>query len=209
MVKYGMVIDLKRCTACYACVLACKAEHHTPPGVFWAKVIRTEGGTYPAVVRTPLPILCMHCEEPEGERVCPTGATKKNVNNRVKIDTKECVGCRYCIVACPYGARHFVSKWKDYFTGKDEPSSPYAEYSKKKWMDECDRGVATKCDWCEERVDKGKQPACVAACPAEARIFGDLDDTESEVSQLIKKKRAFQLHPEYGTKPRVYYLSAR
>jgi molybdopterin-containing oxidoreductase family iron-sulfur binding subunit len=205
-----MVIDLKRCTACYACVAACKAEHHTPPGVFWAKVIRTESGRYPVVIRQPLPILCMHCEEPACEEVCPTGATKKQEKDgRVKVTAKECVGCRYCIVACPYGARHFVEKWTDYFTGTTEPSSAYMALSKKRWSEECDRGVATKCDFCEERVGKGKQPACVDACPAEARTFGDLDDPESEVSQLIKKKRGFQLHPEFETKPCVYYLPPR
>jgi len=209
MVRLGMVIDLKRCVGCYACVVACKAEHHTPPDVFWAKVLRSENGMYPNVARQSIPVLCMHCKEPECEKVCPTGATKKREDGVVVIDSELCVGCRYCVVACPYGARHFVDKWKDYFTGKDTPSSEYSEYSRDRWLEDSDRGVATKCDFCEERLEKGQLPACVVACPTEARTFGDLDDPESEVSLLIKKKRGFRLHPELGTEPCVYYLPSR
>ena len=188
MVRWGMVIDLKRCTACHSCSIACKAEHHTPPGVFWAKVVRMESGKYPSVTRQALPLLCMNCKEPECEKVCPTGATKKRPDGIVIVDSKQCVGCRYCAVACPYGARYFVNEWKDYFTGDRKPSSAYAEHQKKKWLEESDRGVVSKCNFCVDRVEKGRKPACVDACPCEARTFGDLDDPESEVSQLIKKR---------------------
>lgn len=209
MVRRGMVIDLKRCVGCFSCVIACKAEHHTPPEIFWAKVMRSESGEYPVVTRQPIPLLCMHCEEPECEKVCPTGATKKREDGIVYIDYDECVGCRYCVVACPYGARTFTGKWTDYFTGKDQPSSKYAEYSRKKWLEECDKGVVTKCNFCSERLEEGKNPACVDACPAEARTFGDLDDSDSEVSGLIRKKRGFRLKQEFGTEPCVYYLPSR
>ncbi len=209
MTRYSMVIDLKRCTGCFACVMACKVEHQTPPKVFWAKVLRSERGKYPVVTRQPIPVLCMHCKEPECEKVCPTGATKKREDGIVIVDNKICVGCRYCVVACPYGARYFVPKWTDYFTGKDQPSSKYAEYAKKKWLAENDRGVVTKCTFCVERVEKGRKPACVEACPAEARTFGDLDDPSSEVSQLIKKRKGFRLQEEQGTDPSVYYLPSR
>lgn len=209
MVRLGMVIDLKRCTGCHTCTVACKAEHHTPPGVFWAKVVRVESGKYPTVIRQAVPLLCMHCKEPECEKVCPTGATKKKADGTVTVDSKLCVGCRYCAVACPYGARCFTPEWKDYFTGDKKPSSKFAEHSKKKWLEESDKGVVSKCNFCETRVEEGKKPACVNACPTEARTFGDLDDPESEVSQLIKKRRGMQLHPEYGTDACVYYLPAR
>ena len=209
MTRYAMVIDLKRCTGCFACVMACKVEHQTPPKVFWAKVLRSERGKYPVVTRQPIPVLCMHCKEPECEKVCPTGATKKRDDGIVIVDNKICVGCRYCVVACPYGARYFVPKWTDYFTGKDQPSSKYAEYARKKWLAENDKGVVTKCTFCVERVEKGRKPACVDACPAEARTFGDLDDTSSEVSQLIKKRKGFRLQEELGTDPSVYYLPSR
>jgi len=204
-----MVIDLKRCTGCFACVMACKVEHQTPPRVFWAKVLRSERGKYPVVTRQPIPVLCMHCKEPECEKVCPTGATKKREDGIVIVDNKICVGCRYCVVACPYGARYFVPKWTDYFTGKDQPSSKYAEYARKKWLAENDKGVVTKCTFCVERVEKGRKPACVDACPAEARTFGDLDDPNSEVSQLIKRRKGFRLQEEQGTEPAVYYLPSR
>jgi Fe-S-cluster-containing dehydrogenase component len=209
MTRYGMVIDLKRCTGCFACVMACKVEHQTPPKVFWAKVLRSERGKYPVVTRQPIPVLCMHCKEPECEKVCPTGATKKRDDGIVIVDNKICVGCRYCVVACPYGARYFVPKWTDYFTGKDQPSSKYAEYARKKWLAENDKGVVTKCTFCVERVEKGRKPACVEACPAEARTFGDLDDSTSEISQLIKKRKGFRLQEEQGTDPSVYYLPSR
>jgi len=209
MTRYSMVIDLKRCTGCFACVMACKVEHQTPPKVFWAKVLRSERGKYPVVTRQPIPVLCMHCKEPECEKVCPTGATKKREDGIVIVDNKICVGCRYCVVACPYGARYFVPKWTDYFTGKDSPSSRYAEYARKKWLKENDKGVVTKCTFCVERVEKGRKPACVDACPAEARTFGDLDDPMSEVSLLIKRRKGFKLQEEQGTDPSVYYLPSR
>ena len=207
--RWGMVIDLKRCASCHTCTAACKAEHHTPPGVFWAKVVRVESGKYPTVTRQGLPLLCMNCREPECEKVCPTGATERRADGIVVVDSDKCVGCRYCSVACPYGARYFSHEWKDYFTGNSVPSSAYAEHSRRMWLEESDRGVVSKCNICADRVEENTNPACVDACPCEARIFGDLEDPESEVSQLIKKRRGRQLHPEYDTDASVYYLPAR
>jgi len=150
----------------------------------------------------------MQCEDPECMKVCPTQATQQRSDGIVTVDKDLCVGCKYCAIACPYGARNFVEKWTSYF-GDDQPLSPLEEYGKKKWIERFGEGTSTKCDFCVERVEKGLQPACIPGCPAHARYFGDLDDPESEVSRLIKTERGFQLAPEFGTNPRVYYLPPR
>lgn len=218
MTRYVFVIDLKRCYGCYSCQAACKAANYTPPGVFWSRVLSGEAGTYPTVKRQKLPLLCMHCKEPECEKVCPTKATKIEENGIVTIDKNLCVGCKYCIVACPYGARYFVPEWRSYFPVVKEllslypdadKLSPYEEYARQRWIERLGIGTTTKCDFCKERVQQGLQPACVQACPGKARYFGDLDDPESEVSLLIKTERGFQLNPEFGTDPSVYYLPVR
>jgi len=208
MPKYGFVIDLKRCYGCYACQMNCKAERLTPPGVAWSRVLKGERGKYPAVIRQALPILCMQCEEPECMKVCPTKATKQREDGVVIVDEEQCVGCKYCAIACPYGARNFVEKWTSYFPA-DQALSPLEEHAKKHWVEKFGEGSATKCDFCIERVDKGLLPACVEGCPANARFFGDLEDPESDVSRLVKTERGFQVAPEFGTNPRVYYLPPR
>jgi molybdopterin-containing oxidoreductase family iron-sulfur binding subunit len=203
-----MVIDLKRCYGCYACVMACKVANHTPPGVFWSRILKGESGTFPNTVRQALPVLCMHCEEPSCMEVCPTGATQKTDDGIVIVEQDKCMGCKYCIMACPYGARYSVEKWESYFP-EGLPLSPYEEFAKAAWEEKSGCGVATKCDFCRERITDGREPACVEACPADARIFGDLDDPSSEISVLIKKNRGEVLHPELGNKPKVYYLAPR
>jgi Fe-S-cluster-containing dehydrogenase component len=208
MPTYGFVIDLKRCYGCYSCQVTCKAEHLTPPGVSWARVLKGERGKYPAVIRQSLPIMCMQCADPECMKVCPTGATEKRADGIVTVDKEACVGCKYCAVACPYGARNFTDEWTSYFA-EDQPLSPLEEYARKQWLEKYGEGTSTKCDFCIDRVEKGLKPACAVACPASARIFGDLDDPNSEVSLLIKSQRGFQLAPEFGTNPRVYYLPPR
>ena len=208
MPKYGFVIDLKRCYGCYACQMNCKAERLTPPGVNWARVLKGERGKYPAAVRQSLPILCMQCDDPECAKVCPTKATQQRDDGIVTVDEEKCVGCKYCAVACPYGARNFVEKWTSYFPD-DQPLSPLEERSKKNWIEKFGEGSATKCDFCIDRVEKGLDPACIKGCPAHARYFGDLDDPDSEISRLITTERGFALAPEFGTNPRVYYLPPR
>ena len=205
MPSYGMVIDLKRC---YACVMACKTANHTPPGVLWARLLQGEVGSYPNVVRQTLPVLCMQCEEPSCMEVCPTGATQKLDNGIVIVEKEKCMGCKYCVMACPYGARYSVEEWESYFP-EGLPLSPYEEFTKAAFEEKSGVGVATKCDFCLDRISEGKMPSCVDACPANARIFGDLDDPNSEVSILIKKERGQVLNPELGNKPKVYYLAPR
>jgi len=209
MPRYGMVIDLKRCYGCYACVMACKVKNYTPPGVFWSRILKGERGTFPNTVRQALPVLCMHCENPSCLEVCPTGATQKLDNGIVIVDKDKCMGCGACIMACPYGARYSVEKWESYFPEGLE-LSPYEEFAKKAWETKRGVGVATKCDFCRDRLEEeGAEPACVEACPAKARTFGDLDDPESEVSILIRRHRGTVLNPELGNEPKVYYLEPR
>lgn len=210
MKKYGMVIDLKRCFGCYSCTVACKAENKTPQGIQFANCIQGEIGVYPSTLRQMLPTLCMQCEDPECLKVCPTGATQQNEYGIVTVDKDKCMGCKYCMQACPYGQRHTVDEWKTYFPDSEEKElDVYQEYTKAIWEKKYGYGIAAKCDFCFDRVQEGKLPACVEACPAKARYFGDLNDPESEVSILIRRERGFQLNPEFGTNPNVYYLQAR
>ena len=203
-----MVIDLKRCFGCYSCQMACKAEHLTPPDVFWSRCLKGEGGVYPTVTRQALPVLCMQCKDAECLKVCPTEATRQRADGVVVVDKEKCVGGKYCMVACPYGARAFNGEWKSYFPG-EQPLTKFEEYAREVWNEKQGAGTVSKCTFCSDRVERGLQPACVQVCPAKARFFGDLDDGASEVAMLIRTERGFQLNPEFGTNPSVYYLQSR
>ena len=201
--RQGMVIDLKRCIGCYGCQVACKAEHGTPPGVFWARVLKQESGEYPTVSLVSLPVLCNHCSDPPCVEVCPTGASFVwEDTGAVDIDPSKCVGCRSCMMACPYSNRYFVPERLNYY-GDKGPT-----VFEQNWNERSEVGIVTKCNFCRDRVLAGKEPACVANCPTVARHFGDLDDPTSNVSRLIKERGGYTLHPEKGTKPNVYYLPA-
>jgi len=200
MARYGMVIDRKQCLGCSACTLACKVEHGTPRGVFWHRVLQSEIGEYPSANRRYLAMPCMHCQNAPCVDVCPTGASYKRPDGIVVVDYDKCMGCKYCETACPYGARTFVKEVKGYYP--EFGLTPYEQVMFQKHQ----AGVVEKCNLCLERVDKGEEPACVQTCPAYARHFGDLDDPNSEVSRLIAERHGYQLMPELGTNPSVYYL---
>lgn len=198
--RYGMVIDLKRCIGCYACVIACKEEHGTPPGIFYTRVYDEESGTFPRVSKRFIPVLCNHCQTAPCEQVCPTGATYRTPEGAVLVDSQQCIGCRYCFVACPYHNRFFLRNGvlKGYY---GQPT-PYEAAKYRHFVE----GTVVKCTFCIHRVRNGRQPACVETCLAGARVFGDLDDPESEVSRLIRERNGYQPQAELGTDPSVYYL---
>ncbi len=210
MSRWGMVIDLFRCIGCHACTYACKAENRTGKGVFWALVYDYERGKYPNVMRSFLPILCMHCENAPCEQVCPSGATYRRVDGIIAIDSNKCINCKACMVACPYNVR-FENPEETYLTAEG--------YQKQERSILRQPGIVEKCNFCKDRIEWGiahgltpgvewdANPACVNACPVNARIFGDLNDPNSEISRIISNQKGEVLYEEFGTSPSVFYIS--
>jgi len=207
--NWGMVIDLQKCVGCDSCTVACKAENRTPPGVSYNVVMEEEHGEFPDVTRTNLPRPCMQCESPPCVQVCPVSATYKMENGVVNIDYDRCIGCRYCMIACPYGARYFDfgDNYDDEVMGSGEVTSPeYGVDRGPREGGESPVGNVRKCSFCTHRLERGEEPACVETCIGDARNMGDLNDPDSEVAELASSERAFQLKEEEGTDPNVYYL---
>ena len=180
MPNYGFAIDLPKCIGCHACTIACKAEHDIPVGVnrCWVKTV--EKGTFPDTQRLFLPVLCNQCEEAPCMKICPTSALYKRRDGIVDLNGEACIGCRACMVACPYD-QLFI-----------DPNTRTAE----------------KCNFCANRVENQLQPACVSVCPTQCRIFGDLDDPTSEGARIVQREAFIVRKPEKGTGPRVFYLGA-
>ena len=203
--RYGMVIDLSKCSGCMSCDVACKRENFTPPGVHWSKVHIYETGFYPHSKLRALPTHCMHCEEPACEKACPTGATMRRPDGIVFIDNDRCVGCGYCAVACPYEARVLNrDKPRAYHAPHDFTPFEKIGYFRRLGAVEHGKGVIEKCTFCLHRLEQGGQPACVETCPAGARVFGDLDDPDSDVAKMAREAKARL--KEQGTKSKVLYL---
>ena len=176
---YVMVIDLRQCVGCQACSAACKVENQVPQQQYRTFVSEYELGEFPLVRKGYLPQLCNHCAEPSCVSVCPTGATFKREDGVVVVDSEVCWGCGYCISACPYDKRYFNKETK----------------------------VADKCTFCAHRVDKGLLPACVETCVGGARVFGNLNDKNSDVAKLLSTYPTDVLKPEQGNKPQVFYIA--
>jgi len=209
--KWSMVIDLEKCVGCSACTIACKAENGLPPGVVYRPVIEEEIGEYPNVSRRWLPRPCMQCDDPPCTDVCPVNATWKREDGIVVIDYNKCIGCRYCLTACPYGARYF-DFGEDYSddTPDKQPyeESPSPEYGREWTRDGSGSpvGNARKCQFCIHRLEAGMLPACVTTCIGGATYFGDQNDPDSFVSELKASPRVMRLKEQLGTDPKVYYL---
>ncbi len=221
MVKYGMVIDLDRCTACQGCTIACNMENNTSVeldhdkirvGISWHRVLAVQKGEYPNVSVDYTPRPCQHCENAPCIQVCPTAARSKREDGLVLIDYNVCIGCGYCLLACPYGVnvKNAANMKMEEYHNPDAMDNNYGSPPY--------QGVTEKCTFCVQRIDKavraGKKfgnpdgevtTACNQACPAEARFFGDLDDPNSTVTKVIAK-RSMRLKEHLGTKPQVYYL---
>ena len=178
-IKYAMVIDTKLCVGCGACVVACKTENDVPEGRNRVWVVEEVNGTYPNLSMEIRSERCNHCTNAPCVSACPTGASHyhKSSENLVLVDSKKCTGCKACMAACPYDARFTMPE-----------------------------GYVTKCTFCLHRIEKGENPACMSVCPARAIHFGDLNDSNSEVSVLLKTRKFKVLQPEAGTQPNVYYL---
>jgi Fe-S-cluster-containing dehydrogenase component len=209
--RWTMVIDLRKCIGCSACTVACIAENRLPPGVVYRPVVEEEVGTYPNVTRRFLPRPCMQCDNPPCVPVCPVAATYKRPDGVVEINYDKCIGCRYCISACPYGARYF--DWGEYWTDGTPSREPYEEEPSHEYGREWRRrgtgspvGNVRKCQFCLHRLEAGMLPACVTTCVGGATYFGDASDPESLVSELASSERAFRLKEELGTRPKVVYL---
>lgn len=185
MTRYGMAVDLAHCVGCQTCVVACQQEHALRPGVAWLAVDTLEQGRWPDADRFFLPHGCLHCDEPSCVQVCPTGASFQRDDGIVDVAYDRCIGCGVCLTACPYGARTVNANDAWHF-GAGAPA-PYED------ADPARIGVAEKCTLCAERVDAGRRPACVEACPVGVRAFGDLDDAHGDLRVFAEAAGAQQL----------------
>lgn len=203
--RYGLLIDLRKCVGCASCQVSCKMEHALPIGRFRAKVDIAEVGAYPTAKRFFFPKLCNNCENPTCVAPCPVkGATYKRDDGVVVIDKKLCIGCGKCIKACPYGARYFHPN----IPVKNDPAKFAKDVAEVRGKKAKDLRVADKCDYCSNRLAEGiEEPACVRNCVGKARVFGDLNDPNSEISRLVKAEKTAVWHPEYGTKPKNPYIA--
>lgn len=233
MPKWAMVIDLEKCVACQGCSIACRFENNTPVAsesesalnrtISWNDVFPLSEEEHNTGKTRYIPRPCMHCEEPPCVKVCPVGATYLDSEGIVRQNYTRCIGCRFCTVACPYGVRYFNWHKPTWEGGFEQHLTPDGIAGRGVLEGPAVRpiGVVEKCTFCIHRLFKARaraeaerrdfradeyMPACVVTCTGRARFFGDLDDPDSIVSQLVYSQRAFRLLEGLGTQPKVFYL---
>ncbi len=224
MARWGMVIDLDKCVGCGTCMASCRSENNIPVAdekmaldgrsIFWMDMLTVTEGEYPNVKKRIMPRPCFHCENPPCTKVCPVRATYKNDEGLVGQIYHRCIGCRYCVNACPYNAKYFNWYPPDISEEQKKHMNPDVSIRSK--------GVVEKCSFCAHRLIRAREKAaaenrellesdfttaCQDNCPSHAISFGDLDNPYSEVSQLSHSVRAFTLLEDIGTKPKVFYLT--
>lgn len=203
--RFVMVIDLAQCKNLRKCHDACEKMHHLSPEKEWLKVLRQQDNELSSPYWQPT--TCFHCDQPPCVKVCPVDATFKRSDGLVLVDNERCIGCRFCMVACPYSARSF--DWSEPDLPEEIMAMPYSPETS------CPpkKGTVSKCDFCPDMVRKGEMPHCVTACPNGVFYFGDeLEDAVSNgtetvrLSTLLKNRSGYRYMEDLGTKPRVYYL---
>jgi molybdopterin-containing oxidoreductase family iron-sulfur binding subunit len=208
--RWGMAIDTAKCAQegnCTDCTAACRKAHNIPQipdarrEIRWLwqekfnRALPNQSDEYSNLGASPVMVMCNHCENPPCVRVCPTQATFQRADGIVAMDYHRCIGCRYCMAACPYGSRSF--NWQD---PRPYIANPTADFPTRT------KGVVEKCNFCSERLSSGRQPACAEACPEKALTFGNLNDPQSPIRQLLATRRHIRRKPELGTDPKVFYI---
>ena len=178
--KFGFVLDNRKCIGCHACTVACKSEHDVPVGVNRTFVKQTEKGVYPDSKRLFSVTRCNHCTDAPCVEICPVECLHIRPDGIVDFNSDRCIGCKSCMQACPYDALYI------------DP----------------DTNTAAKCNYCSPRIEIDLEPACVNVCPEHAIISGDMDDPSSEISQLMSQQNVMVRKPEKGTNPNVFYINA-